>query len=571
MSFFVTPDKHETCFETETYPKTFIDILYDHKGYLDKHNGFLGKHKLPSDKKVAIVEAGVAGLMAGRLLMKMGLTPVIYEAGDRVGGRVWSEYPIEDNGALFELGAMRVPRSEQLFQYLADQFEMQHERFPDPGVVNTQIYYQNKAFKWRAGGKPPSIFAKVGADWNNFVNTRLGTVSKALQKGDYDTAKQLWQRMLTHPHTNWSNVSFFQGLEAEFPDWTASEFALFGALGLGSGGFGPLYPENFAELARLIINGLETCQQFYPHGVGALVDGLYRRRTNSLDKDMVDPVSLWDRDCLRFGQTVISIISQTDGTVLLTTESDKKKGHSPEKYDAVIVATTTRSMEIDINMTNPPETDFPTIDGSSRNGLRKIHLMNSSKLFALTETKFWKGKDAKHIPTNIQTDELCRGMYCLDYPDTDYGVVLVSYTWGDDSTKLLAISDAEQRFTILADSLKHIAPKFFNKLCKEKILVRNIDWQLEPYYYGAFKLNQPGQDVYNQAMYYQFMSVLDRDADSGVYIAGDSVSWSGGWIEGALQTGMNAAAAVVHRLSKTYNLYDDNPLTQKRDQYDYGV
>ncbi len=146
---------------------------------------------------------------------------------------------------------------------------------------------------------------------------------------------------------------------------------------------------------------------------------------------------------------------------------------------------------------------------------------------------------------NIQTDELCRGLYCLNYPGTDHGVVLVSYTWGDDSTKLLAIRDAEQRFCVLMDSLKRISPELAERLVEETIRVSNVDWELEPYYYGAFKLNQPGQDVWNQSMYYQFLSVLDRKSDTGVYLAGDSVSWSGGWIEGALQTGTNAAAAVV--------------------------
>jgi hypothetical protein len=33
-----------------------------------------------------------------------------------------------------------------------------------------------------------------------------------------------------------------------------------------------------------------------------------------------------------------------------------------------------------------------------------------------------------------------------------------------------------------------------------------------------------------------------------VYLAGDGISWTGGWVEGAIETGLNAAAAVVTRL-----------------------
>ncbi len=574
MSFFVRPEPAENCFGTVACPATFIDILYDFRRFLDDHDGFLGPHAVPDGKKVAIIGSGPAGLMAARLLMKMGVNPVIYEAGDRYGGRVWSLHPLEGDAALFEMGAMRIPRSEQLFQYLASQFGMTHQLFPDPGVVDTEIYYQGRAYPWKAGGQPPVIFEKVSKDWNLFVETHLGPVREALLGKEYDKAGRLWQEKLTGSDTEWTNISFFRGLQRAFPDWGVDEFSLFGALGLGSGGFGPLYSVNFAEIARLVINGLETCQQFYPNGMEELVDGLYRQKTKVRHRD--ECLSLEDLGCLRYQTTVRSVRPKDVGVVQVITECRQKGEGSRlndrfrvEDYDAVIVATTTRSMEIDMGMTNSSGHEIPPLNEYASNGLRKAHLMNSSKLFALTKTKFWQGRDGEGLPENIQTDELCRGLYCLDYPESDYGVVLVSYTWGDDSTKLLAIKDVEQRFLVLMDSLGRICPRMAEKLIEEKIAVKNVDWELEPYYYGAFKLNQPGQDVWNQSMYYQFLSVLDNKEDTGVYLAGDSVSWSGGWIEGALQTGMNAAAAVVYRLAGKSNLYHENPLTQNPALFDY--
>jgi tryptophan 2-monooxygenase len=95
-----------------------------------------------------------------------------------------------------------------------------------------------------------------------------------------------------------------------------------------------------------------------------------------------------------------------------------------------------------------------------------------------------------------------------------------------------------------------------------------IDWQVEPYYYGAFTLNDPGQEECNHAVYCQFLSVLDQGADRGVYLAGDGVSWSGGWIEGALQTGINAACAAARRIGAT--LSQESPLSQKPNIYKYS-
>lgn len=41
---------------------------------------------------------------------------------------------------------------------------------------------------------------------------------------------------------------------------------------------------------------------------------------------------------------------------------------------------------------------------------------------------------------------------------------------------------------------------------------------------------------------------MNPATDKGIYLAGDGVSYSGGWTEGALQTAINCATAVACRL-----------------------
>ena len=234
---------------------------------------------------------------------------------------------------------------------------------------------------------------------------------------------------------------------------------------------------------------------------------------------------------------------------------------------AVIVATTTRSMEITLGLTQP---DSAIASGRARDALRDLHMIGSSKMFIRTETKFWldgRGDPIPGIPQNIQTDELPRGVYCLDYPQTDNGVVLISYTWEDDSSKLLGL-DAPVRFEKFKQALGHINPGFAANLVPVGGEILCVDWEAEPYAHGAFKLQYPGQEPAIHAAYYQFLSVLDPSVDTGVYLAGDGVSWSGGWTEGALQTGLNAACAAARRLGGT--LPPDSPLTQDPLRYHYG-
>jgi tryptophan 2-monooxygenase len=59
--------------------------------------------------------------------------------------------------------------------------------------------------------------------------------------------------------------------------------------------------------------------------------------------------------------------------------------------------------------------------------------------------------------------------------------------------------------------------------------------------------------------------------DTGVYIAGDCVSWTSGWVEGALTTGLNAAAGVIQSLGGTLNpdASGRTPLTINANRYRY--
>ena len=118
-----------------------LDTLYD---YCD----FLGKGPIAerpgggASPEIAIVGAGAAGLVAGYELLKAGFNPVIYEAAECAGGRCRTR-DLGD-GALAELGAMRVPVSHRTFWRYADAFGLQRSPFPDPGAALTGLSFQGE-------------------------------------------------------------------------------------------------------------------------------------------------------------------------------------------------------------------------------------------------------------------------------------------------------------------------------------------------------------------------------------------------------------------------------------------
>jgi tryptophan 2-monooxygenase len=533
----------------------YIDTLYDYTKIL---GGDTPIATLPADARgarIAVVGAGAAGMVAAYELLRMGASPHVFEASDRVGGRNWSE-PFAGSPMFAEMGAMRVPVSSKVFWSYADAFGLSSMEFPDPGKVPTLLYYENEALEWRAGQLPPGRFAQIQKDWDDFTSPFAEQINQAWRDGGGDPAalQPVWQGLVD----KYASTSFYQALVEGIPQWGPEERNAFGALGIGSGGFGPLYDVGFLEMLRLIVNQLEVSQLGIEGGISGLTHGF-------LTTPVLQPdgrkTSLERSGALSLKCEVTKIACTADGPQLTWTDAQGRE-HA-EDFAAVIVATTSRAMEF-LGLTLPTPGGTDALSEPVRVALRTLHMMSSSKLFIRTSSKFWKQSG---LPWNIQTDEAVRGLYTLDYPDTDEGVVLISYTWGDDSDKLLPL-DPQARLATFVRTLEAISPGFASRLTPESGEVLDVDWQAEPHYFGAFKLNLPGQDFNLQSAYFQFQTA-GTPQDTGVYVAGDGVSWLGGWTEGALQTGLNAACAAATRLGGTFP--NGSPVTdQKSTLYDYA-
>lgn len=549
----------------------FIDNLFDFKKIMGPGKT-LTDGPIPNglNKKVAIIGAGAGGMCAAYELLKSGVIPDIFEAGTRVGGRAWSKHFTDETGkkvkAFAELGSMRVPPSQETFWAYAAEFGLKTGgTFPDPGKVQTRLYYENKGYEWAPNTPSPGPFKRIAEDFADWIDTLDQKLYPPFQKWqESPTPENLsalvnaWQFDFIEPY---KGTSFYNAVAEAMPTWTSEDMNAFGALGVGSGGFGPLYQINMVELARIILLQWEDDQQMFPSGMEAMPDSFYQTKVNVPGKGCY---SLKDLNTVKFNTKIESISYDTvKGNPIIKLNCGTQK-----EYDAVIVATTSRSMSY-MGLTLPGRESEPVLDERTEEAIRNLHLTNSSKLFIRTKTKFWldeNGQPKENFPMTILTDELPRAAYVLDYPSTDNGVVLVSYTWEDDSIKLQSVP-VKERFEILREILYRVAPEWVGKLNPENDEILNVDWQLEENYYGAFKLNFPGQEPNIHAAYFQFMSVLDEKTDRGVFLAGDSNSWAGGWTEGALQTGLNAATAVAKRLGAKLPVY--NALTQDPTMYCY--
>jgi monoamine oxidase len=479
---------------------------------------WLATHSLPHPAKVAVIGAGAAGLAAAYELARAGIEPVVYEASSRIGGRLYSYRFPGDPKAIAELGAMRFPPTAVTLYHYLNAFELKTEPFPDPLVVPTMLYVNGSRRFCRNEAELPQSLQMVSKKWVDLVGRIFQ--KQPGETGDEEFQRDFWRQLIDR----YADTSFYQALADN--GWNPEEINLFGSLGLGTGGFDSIYNVSFLEILRIVYCRWERNQQLVKGGVEQLAVRLWESR----------------RECRHFGMTSVRELNRhkwRPQVRSIVREGDRVRiadgsGHA-DIFEAAILTCAFPAIEAGIDI--GPGIFSPEVTRA----LRRQHYLRSSKVFVRTREAFWK-KDAR-FPRCAITDEITRGTYFFDFEDSESGVICLSYTWEDSSQKFLAMSPEQQVEQCLktlervlgADRIRSQVEEFFT-----------ISWEQTPHYHGAFRLDYPGQ-YENHAILFRQNQAADPARDRGVYLAGDSVSFSGGWVEGALQTGIQAAACALAR------------------------
>lgn len=146
------------------------------------------------------------------------------------------------------------------------------------------------------------------------------------------------------------------------------------------------------------------------------------------------------------------------------------------------------------------------------------------------------------------------------------GVLLVSYTWEDDATKLGLYDNKElverclkevDRILLRCTNIKKSISSYVDK--SQPVIVH---WEKERFIQGCAKLYRPGAWAETQGLlaYNQ-----EYSAKSGLYLSGEGFSVDGGWTEPSLRMALDAVMHVVVNSggefqNKNFNFERDYPL-----------
>lgn len=237
-------------------------------------------------------------------------------------------------------------------------------------------------------------------------------------------------------------------------------------------------------------------------------------------------------------------------------------------YDLVVFTTTgwANQMTIDISPAANKRLFIdrggkgPWTANTTRQGMKLSHNITSAKIFFKLKKQYWSDTSVTpSIPQVIVTDTYLQDAYgyavetdAYGNPTNDPGVLLCSYTWEDDSNKMLsAVTEADRQ----AQAWKCLAtldqvmtstgyPPMSNYVDETSPPVV-WHWEEQNYYRSCAKLYRSGCFDWDYA---QLSWNQNQAGTRGVYFAGEFASLEGGWIEPAMR---GAIDAVVHLISNT--------------------
>ncbi|MEZ5707000.1 MAG: FAD-dependent oxidoreductase [Burkholderiaceae bacterium] len=210
-------------------------------------------------QEVAIVGAGMAGMVAAYELMRLGLKPVVYEAS-RMGGRLRSQAFAGAPGIVAELGGMRFPASSTAFFHYVNLLGLKTRPFPNPltpAAGSTVIDIEGQTHYARSLADLPPLFHEVANAWAQALeaDARFSDLQAALRERNVPRLKAIWDALVPL----WDDRTFYDFVAQSdaFSKLSFHHREVFGQVGFGTGGWDSDFPNSMLEILRVVLTGCD--------------------------------------------------------------------------------------------------------------------------------------------------------------------------------------------------------------------------------------------------------------------------------------------------------------------------
>ena len=454
-----------------------------------------GLGQASSPQRVVVVGAGMAGLVAASELRKAGHEVTVFEARERVGGRIQTLREPFTHGLRAEAGAMRIPKTHDLTLHYVDRYGLQTTPFT---MHNPEAYLYLGGTRMRAHELPSQAYTlgfdleeheratPIGQLWEQTVASVIGNVA-----GEDDAA---WDA-IAQEHDQFSLVEFLQA-----KGWSDGAIELYGTA---------FHMESMMSTGVLEILREEAGRWFEDL---CSIEGGMDRLPNAFLAELGDRI--------RFGARMTALAQSGDGVVVYYQTSAGRFAFEADRAIITVPFPVLRHVEV-----------LQPFSRGKQRAIRTLHYDASAKVFLQTRRRFWEEDDGIFGGGTV-TDLPIRAVYYPDHGrETGRGVLLASYTWAEDAQRWGSLAPAD-RIVQAIENVSQIHPQI-----KDEFEVgASKMWHDDEFAGGAFALFEPGQ----QTTLYQHITV----PEGRFHFAGEHASLAHAWIQGAIESGLRAALEV---------------------------
>ncbi len=432
---------------------------------------------------------------------------------------------------------MRFPVSSRAFYHYVDLVGCESAPFPNPltpAAGSTVIDLEGETLFARSLDDLPPLYREVAEAYAAALEegARFSEIRAAMQDRDAARVKALWDPLVAA----WDERTFYDFVVSSeaFRRLSFRHREVFGQVGFGTGGWDSDFPNSMLEILRVNLCGLDDDQRYIVGGVEQVPLRLWRQPAACAHWPEGTSLARLNGGATR-GRAIRIRRDAESGRLAVTDRWGRE-----DLYEAVLVTCQSHLLTTSI------ETDEALFDQKLWMALDRTRYMQAAKTFVMADRPFWKDLDpatGRPVMSMTLTDRITRGTYLFDNGPDRPAAICLSYSWMTDALKVLPL-EAEKRVDLALAALAKIYPGVDvashirgNPIC--------VSWERDENFLGAFKGALPGHYRYNHRMYGHFMQADLPPEQRGIFLAGDGISWTPAWVEGAAQTALNAVWGIM--------------------------
>lgn len=489
--------------------------------------------------KAGIIGGGLAGLAAAFELRKLGLDITVFEAlEDRIGGRVYTYYFDKQKALYGEFGPMRIPVSHETVWHYLKLFNLPTRPFIQFDT-NAYVYLRNVRVRNDANGYNVMryIYPKYSlkpqeknTSWQNLLY--LGTDSHLLSA----TPEERTEILQVKPFYNEKTVFWDENTNRKMMEIAGLSQD---AINLASN-FLPLlqgnlynsyidfieesYPASLSYLYEIPGGTARLPQSFYNSLMSAGTANEYQ----GIHANYLGNVS-WKQGCWVTGIH----FNGYNKKVKLKYLYPKTKDSSEEEFDYVVCTipfSSLRNIRID-----------PLFSNIKMRAIKEVNYCTAQKTLILCNQRFWErdgivgGASITDLPVASIVYPSDHAKYINNLPFNEPGVMIGSFNFNLDTTRLTnlpeELSFAETKREI--EKVHGLPPGYLDNIVEG---FKTVNWDEQPTIRGSICFFTP-----EQKRIFSYGMALP-EYNERIFFAGEHISAIHRWIQGALQSGMQAAS-----------------------------